>query len=488
MMRQPDKHHCPPPVSRPGPDSPCVRGSGKRVCVQVAASIVLASIIFPSTSFAADPPTCKLPANAVSISQPGAPQGATDVHIEDSVTETKSVHGVIHLDLRNDGPAPLSELCASVHLSNNDGSPLDASVALSVPNVKEGSVNFEPAKTCLKLASPWQGYQSSSFDLHLRTKADSVPASGFVLIDSANQAKEPPQKEQGTNARTAGAQGGTAPSASSGSEIDCVSHAKPLARSFNLLPSKDPCYLYLPLYSGLIVGFIYLVAAFIYDGKKGWLGKPMGGAQWSFGTSFATNFTVGTGLLSLVLGGSVITDALHYMTKTHYVVLSLFFAAILLLAPALFTFFSRPHEFPSKGNPVVVAPAAPVWFFLLTSALMMGAVVGQLFTVGLAMDEVRYRGYLSCGTFNVFTILLGFAGIGAFAAAIGVVPAYFKQKDTPEQRQLAEKLGSLKRRAVSMRGYIAEAAPVQEPLNDDDIYLLDHLIAREQAPQKWTMF
>lgn len=131
MIRQPEKHHCPPPVSRPGPDSPCVRGSGKRVCVQVAASIVLASVIFPLTSFAVDAPKCNLPANAVSISQPGAPQGATEVHIEDSVTEAKSVYGVIHLDLRNDGPAPLSELCASVHLSNNDGSPLDASVALS---------------------------------------------------------------------------------------------------------------------------------------------------------------------------------------------------------------------------------------------------------------------------------------------------------------------------------------------------------------------
>jgi hypothetical protein len=456
--------------------------------VQLATPLVLATIIFPSTSFAADPPACKLPANAISISQPGAPAGATDVHMEDSVTEAKSVHGVIHLDLRNDGPAPLSELCASVHLTNHDGSPLDASVAVSVPNVKEGSVDFKPAQSCLQLASPWPGYQSRSFDLDFRTKGDSVPASGFVLIDSAIQAKEPAEKEEGTKARTTGAQGGRAASGSSGSEMDCVFHAKPLALSFNVLPSKDPGYLYVPLYCGLIVGLVYLMAAFIYDGDKGWLGKPMGGAQWSFSTSFATNFTVGTGLLSLVLGGSVITDALHYMTKTHYVVLSLFFAAILLIAPALFTFFSTPHEFHSEGNPVVVAPAAPVWVFLLTSSLMMGAVIGQLFTVGFAMDEVRYLGYLSRGAFTVFAILLGFAGIGAFAAAIGVVPAYFKQKDTPEQKQLVEKIASLKRRAVAMRGYTAEAAPAQEPLNDDDINLLDHLIAREQAPPKWTMF
>jgi len=151
MTQQHDRHRCPPPVSRPGAKSLCVRASANRACAQVATSVILASIIFPSTSFAADPPMCKLPANVVSISQPGAPQGATDVHIEDSVTQTNFVHGVIHLDLRNDGPAPLGELCASAHLSNSDGSPLDASVALSAPNVKEGSVNFEPEKTCLSL-------------------------------------------------------------------------------------------------------------------------------------------------------------------------------------------------------------------------------------------------------------------------------------------------------------------------------------------------
>jgi hypothetical protein len=485
MMRQPDKHHCPPPVSRLGPDSPCVRGSGKRVCVQVAASIVLASIIFPLTSFAVDAPKCNLPANAVSISQPGAPQGATDVHIEDSVTETKSVYGVIHLDLRNDGPAPLSELCASVRLSNNDGSPLDASVALSVPNVKEGSVNFEPAKTCLKLASPWEGYQSSSFDLHLRTKADSVPASGFVLIDSAIQAKEAPT-EQGTTTKATRSQHAPSPPSQSVKPIDCVSHAKPLARSVNLLPPKDPGGLRLPLYGGLIIGLIYL--GFSLPNLWHWHRRLMGGPQWSFGTSFATNFTVGTGLLSLVLGGSVITDALRYMTKTHYVVLSLMFAAILLIAPALFTFFSRPHKFPSASGPSVMAPAGPVWLFVLTSTLMVGAVVGQLFTVGLAMDEVRFRGYLSNGAFLLFALLLVVAGIGAFVSATRVVPSYFKQMDKPEEKQFVRQLESFKKRVTSLRGDVAALAPGQETLNDQDDNLLDHLIAREQMPPKWNMF
>jgi hypothetical protein len=446
--------------------------------------MVFASIIFPLTSFAVDAPTCVLPANTVSISQPGAPQGANDVHMEKSATDASSVHGVIHLDLRNDGPPPLSELCASVHLSNYEGSPLDVAVALSVPNVKEGTVNFAPAKTCLTLASPWQGYQSSSFDLHLRTKADSVPASGFVLIDSAIHAKEPPPQDTITKATRS--QPAPPPPIQAMKPIDCVSHAKPLARSVNLLPSKDPCGLYLSLYGGLIIGVTYLVLSLLNLRKS--LGKPMGGPQWSFGTSFATNFTVGTGLLGLVLGSSVITDALHYMSKAHYVVLSLMFAAILLIAPALFTFFSTLHEFPSASGPSVMAPAGPVWLFVLTSTLMIGAVIGQLFTVGLAMDEVRFRGYLSDGAFRVFAIFLFVAGIGAFVSATRVVPSYFKQRDELGKKPLVRQLESFKQRVTTLRGHAAALAPEQETVNDHDENLLDELIAREQMPAKWTMF
>jgi hypothetical protein len=197
MIRQRNRHHRPPVVLHLRLDAPCVRGSWKAFCARMATLTVIASFAFPSVSSAADVPACHLPINAVSISQPGAPQGAIEVHMEDSAAEAKSVHGVIRLDLRNDGPASLSELCASVHLYDSDGTPRDATVALSVPKDKEGSFKFEQAKDCLKLSSLWQAYQSSSFDLHVRMNSGSIPLSGFVLIDSTIQAKEPPP-EQGT--------------------------------------------------------------------------------------------------------------------------------------------------------------------------------------------------------------------------------------------------------------------------------------------------
>jgi len=486
MIRHPDRHLRPSRMS-PVPFRPSgVRGLLKANHLRMIVLTLLASFALPSTSSAADVVACQLPVHTVSLSQPGAPQGVTEVHMDNSAGDEKLVTGVVHLDLRNDGPVPVSELCASVHLSNSHGTPQDATVALSFPHAKQESVKLEQSRACLTLSTPWPGYQDASFDVRVQISSVSIPLTGVVLIDATGHASEPPSPSEAST-RAAGPRRPTNPPASPPAPIDCVSHAKPLTRSINLLPSRAPCSLYLPLYGGLVVGLIYLGYTLCHFKRKGWLGRPMGGPQWSFGTSFATNFTVGTGLLSLVLGGSVITDALHYMTKTHYVVLTLLFAAVLLIAPALFTFFSTPHECPSTLRPEVIAPAAPVWFFLLTSALMVGAVIGQLITVGLAMDEVRFRGYLSWGTFLVFIVLLGAAGVGAFFAAVGVVPASFQEKGVPKE-QVVQQLNTLRNRVAAIHRHVDSFAPGQEPLDDQDMILLERLIAREQAPPKWTMF
>ncbi|MBB5057417.1 hypothetical protein HDF16_002123 [Granulicella aggregans] len=208
----------------------------------------------------------------------------------------------------------------------------------------------------------------------------------------------------------------------------------------------------------------------------------MGGPQWGFGTSFATNFTVGTGLLSLALGGSLVTDSLHYLTKTHYLFLSLLFAALLLIAPALFTFFAKQQKFPSLSGPPTLASVGWVWLYILTSTLMVGAVVGQLLTVGLVMAEIGYRGYLGCGVLTFFEILIAIACIGAFICAIFVAPRYLEQQSDVQQK-LVPQLKSLGERYKSMEQHVAGFAPIEA-----DRILIDHLINREEVPPRWTMF
>jgi hypothetical protein len=103
MPRQPDAHHRPSVVLHRWP-------AGSRVWTAIrlhSAAVALGMcIVWPSVSFPQSDAPCKLPANTVSISQPASSQAATEVHMDDSAVDRTKVHGVIHLDLRNDGPAP----------------------------------------------------------------------------------------------------------------------------------------------------------------------------------------------------------------------------------------------------------------------------------------------------------------------------------------------------------------------------------------------
>jgi hypothetical protein len=462
------------------------RGSRIKLILACGLRMVLITpIIVSPAGYSQTIPACKLPENALSISQPGAPQTPAEVHVDSFGLQAKSVDGVLHLDLRNDGPTELNQLCASTHLGDSSDTSKDVSIALALPNTGKPTPGFDRSKSCSTLPTAWQAAQSMSFDLYFRTSSDSIPLSGFLLLDSHRKAKETSTAQGSGPKRERAAHPGNAEASQSSG--DCVSHAKPLMRSFILLPSKNPCWLGLPLYGALVAGGLYLVTSALWLRK--WLDKSMGGPQWGFGTSFATNFTVGTGLLSLILGGSVITDALHYLTKTHYLLLSLVFAALLLIAPALFTFFSKQQKFPSSSGPPVVAAVGWVWLYILTSTLMLGAVVGQLITVGLVMAEVQYRGYLP-GWFLAFVVvLLVTACIGTVKCAANVVPSYLNQQREAESLQVVSHLEALKEHVVSVQGRVTEFAPGSETFGTGTQEVLNHLIEREKeiAPN-WKMF
>lgn len=447
---------------------------------------ILVLVIFPSVSLSQGVPACQSSANAVSISQPGAPQAVAEVHVDDYALQSKAVEGVLHLDLRNDGPAQLKQICASAHLTDTDDATATVAVAWSLSNAAKASLRFEQTSSCLTLQSPWQASQNMSFDLHVRANSDSIPLSGFVLLDSTLTSKETPPS-RGATAKATATRQSVDPHDSTTKQIDCVSFSKPLTRSVILLPSKSSWWLGVPLLIGFIAGIGYLLIALWCLRKS--LGKPMGGPQWGFGTSFATNFTVGTGLLGLVLGGSVITDALHYLTKFHYVLLSLLFAALLLIAPALFSFFSRQQKFPSSSGPAVMAPAGWVWLYIVTSALMVGAVVGQLVTVGFAMAEVKHRGYLGDLLLDFVLVLLFATVVGTVVCAANVVPSYLKQQQEADSQTVVRHLESFKERVGSLRRHGAEYASGSEIFSDQDQNMLNHLIEREKnIPPKWNMF
>jgi hypothetical protein len=125
------------------------------------------------------------------------------------------------------------------------------------------------------------------------------------------------------------------------------------------------------------------------------------------------------------------TDRLHNMTKFHYGLLAIMFAALLILAPAIFTFFSIPQQTTTSTGQTSTESVGSVWLFLATSAIMICAVIGQLITVDFAIAEVRFQGYISFGPMVVIVVLLAVAGIGAIVSAGTTIWSYVGNGSEP---------------------------------------------------------
>jgi heme/copper-type cytochrome/quinol oxidase subunit 2 len=118
------------------------------------------------------------------------------------------------------------------------------------------------------------------------------------------------------------------------------------------------------------------------------LSSRLGPANWDFSKSWASNITVVGALLGTILSAGVLPDATT-VSKATYAGLNLFFGVLILIAPLVYT---------STQNAVLVHRRSPekeaqyqgyVVAFLVSSAITLWAVVGELVTVLLLFREIR---------------------------------------------------------------------------------------------------
>jgi hypothetical protein len=396
--------------------------------------------------FSQDLPVCQLPINVVSILQADVAPADAEIHMEKDAGNSKVVNGIVHLYLRNEGPTRPDRLCASTHLIDIKDVPQAVSIALSEPGNSESSLKFDQNISCFKIEPPWKPFQEMPFDLHLRAGSTFIPLSGSINLNSNMTSKEPsapllPKQKAKILGRASSAQ------QSRDSSHDCASSSKLLTRPVMLLPSIHSSWLKLPLVGAFVIALAYLLISLVVLGQS--LGESVGGPQWNFATSFATNFTIGTGLLTPLLGANMMTQALHYMTKFQYALLSILFAALLVLAPGIFWFFSIPQEITAPTGQTSTVSVGSVGLFLATAALMICAVLGQLMTVGLAIAEIRFRGYIGGAPMVVMLCLLLVAGIGTIFSAIRTIGSYlgdeaeFVGPSSEDLRSIGQKFSSI---------------------------------------------
>jgi hypothetical protein len=457
----------------------------------VAISVIIASAIWvvllasPLPGFSQTLPVCQLPKNVVSISQASAAQVGAEIHLEKDPSNSKAVNGILHLYLRNDGPAQPGQLCAAAQLSDVKDVRHVVSMALSEPGENTSTMKFEDNISCFTIEPAWKAFQEMSFDLHLRADSALIPLSGAVNLNAylTSQEKSTPvvaAKEAKTRGQA------SIPREPADSPHDCVSSSKPLNRSTMLLPAISSSCVDLPLAGAFVIALAYLLISLVALHKS--LRKPVGGPQWNFATSFATNFTVGTGLLTPLLGASVMTDRLHYMTKFHYGLLAIMFAALLILAPAIFTFFSIPQQTTTSTGQTSTESVGSVWLFLATSALMICAVIGQLITVGFAIAEVRFQGYISFGPMVVIVVLLAVAGIGAIVSAGTTIWSYVGNGSEPTGVP-TDHLRSIVDKFSSIPPDTALNSKVSDLFTDHERQTIENLVGvPKRGIRAWKMF
>jgi hypothetical protein len=139
---------------------------------------------------------------------------------------------------------------------------------------------------------------------------------------------------------------------------------------------------------------------------KGNLQDAMGSPTWNFGSSWATNVVAAGGVLMPILNASLMPNYPHYLTKAEYNVLAMLFGAMIVLAPVVYVFLSKPSpagDGQSQGT---------VGLFLLSATITVIAVLGQLLTLWFVLKEFALQRYLSSWALGFFSALLLVGGVG----------------------------------------------------------------------------
>ena len=138
------------------------------------------------------------------------------------------------------------------------------------------------------------------------------------------------------------------------------------------------------------------------------MGSP---SSWDFSRSWASNITVGGGLLSITLLSSALPEQTHYIGKAGYAVLSVALALLVGFAPFVFNIFRTPLSDLWAPDGSYVEYQGEVVHFLAACIITVGAVIAQLLAFILLVDELSFS-QVDTVFVRVFQMIIVLLGIG----------------------------------------------------------------------------
>jgi hypothetical protein len=188
----------------------------------------------------------------------------------------------------------------------------------------------------------------------------------------------------------------------------------------------------------------------------------LGPANWDFSASFASTLTVFGSLLGTILSANVL-PANTLVPANTYTGLNLMFGVIVIVGPLIYTGTQTTVQV-HRGSPVTEPQyQGTVWGFLIATALTLWAVIGELATIGLVLNEIRRGGSLPAVALWVMVALL------AISAMFLLILAKQRISGILETRQSHSETEQTRQRALHAQyltlGLAADAVPPTNEIN-----------------------
>jgi hypothetical protein len=142
--------------------------------------------------------------------------------------------------------------------------------------------------------------------------------------------------------------------------------------------------------------------------------------DYDYSKSFATPLTAIGGLLAAFLATNLITDTSEGLSKTAYQGLGLTFAAVALLAPLVYVVS---QDQVVSGTPPTVHYTGDLRAMFVAATLTLWAVVGQLITIFLLLQQLRGGNGLTLTAMVVIGVVVIFGIVATIAWAWNAIAA-----------------------------------------------------------------
>jgi hypothetical protein len=185
-----------------------------------------------------------------------------------------------------------------------------------------------------------------------------------------------------------------------------------------------------------------IAAAIIFRSTDLFLRGRMGDVTFDFRNSWGANVALGTGILSALTGGAVLSQDQYSSNSTTYLVLASLFTALLPLGAALYGLI-RPQVSTGGG---ATQPQGYVGVYLLSSAIVLWGAFGQLLLLGMILRELALARVMSPEP--ALLLIFMTKGMIALLIAYAILNALATVKGTSEKPETPA--GSTQRPAAAM--------------------------------------